>query len=168
MGQAYTKLLHDTFSTVFSVDRKTLQEPVKNKDIEIGFRLFFAIVYCPRTVLKLHTFVDQLLSTETTRTIILTVVNLFKSGVLKDKTKLNPVNKFYFELASTLQLQYGNVLLAIAPKEEFQAVLDNDWPFFTNTTDLVKGCLQDSDCNQIQDILQQLGNHSDQPKLLLH
>ena len=168
MGQANTNHLHNAFSEVFLVDEKMFQEPVTNEDIKIGFGLFYAIVYCPRTVLKLHTFVDQLLSTETTRTIILTVVNLFKSGVLKHKTKLNPVNKFYFELASTLHLQFGNVLLATAPKSEIQAVLDNDWPFFTNTTELVKACLQDSDCDQIQDVLQQLGNHSDQPKLLLH
>ena len=157
MGQAHTDHLHDTFPNIFSVIGSQFKEPVTNTDIETGFRLFYAIVYCPRTFLKLHRFVDQLLSTETTRTIILTVVNLFKSGIIEDRTTLNLTNKFYFALASTLHLQYGNVLLATAPKSELQAVLDNDWPFFTNTTDLVKACLQDSDCDQIDAVTQKLG-----------
>ena len=65
--------------------------------------------------------------------------------------------EFYEILATTLNLEYGNILLATSTKSQLQAVIDNDWPFFTNNTDLVKICLLDSDCGVIQDIIQDLG-----------
>ena len=66
---------------------------------------------------------------------------------------------FYLFLASTLDLQYGNVLLAMSKKAQLQEVLDNHWPFFTNKTEMVEACLQnDSHCNEIvEDIIQKLG-----------
>ena len=86
------------------------------------------------------------------------MVNLFQSGVLQDRTSFTQAKEFYLVLASTLQLQYGNVLLATSTKSQLQTVIDNDWPFFTNYTHLVKKCLKDTDCDSIQDIIQKLGN----------
>ena len=59
----------------------------------------------------------------------------------------------------TLNLQYGNILLATSTNSQLQSVIDNDWPFFTNQTDLVKTCLTDSDCDSIHDIIQKLGEY---------
>ena len=67
------------------------------------------------------------------------------------------MKEFYGALAKTLDLQYGNILLATSTKAQLQAVIDNDWPFFTNNTDLVKSCLLDSKCSSIKDIIQNLG-----------
>ena len=64
---------------------------------------------------------------------------------------------FYDVLAGTLKLDYGNILLATSTKSQLQALIDNDWPFFTNTTDLLKDCLMNSDCDDIQEIIQELG-----------
>ena len=72
-------------------------------------------------------------------------------------TSFGLAKEFYFVLASTLQLQYGNILLATSKKSEIQTVITNDWPFFTNNTELVKTCLEDVDCDKLQDILQKLG-----------
>ena len=107
--------------------------------------------------MKLFRFVDQLLSTESSRTIIHTFVNLFWSGALKDFTSFSLAKEFYFVLASTLQLQYGNVLLATSTRGQLQAVIDNDWPFFTDNTGLLKACLKDLKCDATQEIFQKLG-----------
>ena len=64
---------------------------------------------------------------------------------------------FFHVLAKTLDLQYGNILLATSSKPQLQAVIDNDWPFFTNNTDLVKDCLSDSECESIQNIIRDQG-----------
>ena len=60
-------------------------------------------------------------------------------------------------VASTLQLHYGNILLATSTNKHLQAVIRNDWPFFANNTDLVEKCLQESHCEGIQDIAQKNG-----------
>ena len=64
---------------------------------------------------------------------------------------------FYIELAAVLDLQYGNVLLATSTKAQLQNVIDNNWPFFTNNTDLVEKCLQGVNCDIVQDVSQNLG-----------
>ena len=66
--------------------------------------------------------------------------------------------EFYLVLASTLELQYGNVLLATSAKSQIQTVIDDDLPFFTNNTEMVKKCLNDLDCASTQDILQRIGD----------
>ena len=108
-------------------------------------------------VIKLFMFVDELLSTQSSRTIIQTFVNLFRSSDITDMASFGLAKEFYFVLASTLQLQYGNILLATASKSEIQSVIDNDWPFFTNSTDLVKACLEDLGCDKLQEFIQNLG-----------
>ena len=64
--------------------------------------------------------------------------------------------EFYVVLASTLNLDYGNILLATSSNAKLQAVIDNDWPFFTNNTNMVKECLTYSKCDLIHDIVNQL------------
>ena len=66
---------------------------------------------------------------------------------------------FYIELAAVLDLQYGSVLLSTSSKAQLQTVIDNEWPFFTNNTDLVKDCLLHFNCGGVQDILQRLGDY---------
>ena len=124
----------------------------------IWFELFHAIVYCPSNVFQLYRFTDHLLSTESSRTIIQSLVNLFQSGVLKDRTSFTAAKEFYLALASTLQLQYGNVLLAMSTKSQLQTVIDNEWPFFTDYTQLVKECLADSRCNNISEFPRKQGD----------
>ena len=139
-------------------DEVDLEGPATDEDIMTGLKIFQAIVYCPSMDIKVFKFVDKLLSNESSRTIIRTIVNLFHSGSIKDVAKIIKMKEFYMVLASTLNLQYGNILLATSTKSQLQSVIDNDWPFFTNHTDLVKTCLLDSDCETIQNIVEKLGN----------
>ena len=101
--------------------------------------------------------IDQLLSVETSRTIIQTTVNLFHFGAITDESILTMVRQFYNVLASTLDLQYGKILLATSKTAQLQAAIKKDWPFFSNYTDLVKQCLQESNCDSIQKIYQNIG-----------
>ena len=91
------------------------------------------------------------------RAIILTLVNLFWSESMKDPTNLNLEKEFYLVLAATLDLQYGNILLATSTKSQLQALRDIDVPFFTNNTDLVKTCIWGSKCDRLQEIIGDLG-----------
>ena len=158
LGQIKSEHWSEAFSSKLYVDEETMEGPASGEDIEAGFQLFQAIVYCPLPIIKLFRFIDQLFSNESTRTIIQTIVNLFHSEVLEDASSFILAREFYLVLASTLDLQYGNVLLAVSTNSQLQTVLDNGWPFFTNYTHLVKTCLKYSDCSGIQNIIQTLGN----------
>ena len=143
------------------VTREETKGPVSYDDIVMGFEHLHAVVYCPPLmVIQLFRFVNDTLSFESSRTVIQTMVNLFQSGVMEeDKTSLTLAKEFYLILANTLQLQYGKVLLATGSKSQLQTVIDNDWPFFANYTEMVKTCLEeDSRCDRLQDIFQMLGN----------
>ena len=107
--------------------------------------------------MKLYNFVDQLFSSESKRTIIQSYANLFHSGVLKGTTSTTLAKEFYLDLAATLNLQYGNILLATSTNYQLQALRDIDVPFFTNNTDLVITCNLDSQCDRLQDIIKNLG-----------
>ena len=132
--------------------------PPSVEDIKRGYQFFNAMVYCPDAwTLKVFRFVNQMLSSVSLRTIIQTSVNLLQSGTITDERSLALAKQFYNILASTLNLQYGKVLVATSTKADLQAVLTNGWPLFLNFTDLVAKCLQDSHCDGIQDIIQNLG-----------
>ena len=159
-GQVKPENQNEAFSELASnVNTGGTKRPTfLDEDIQTGYELFQVIVHCPTMSIKLFRFVDQLLSNESSRTIIQTFVNLFQSGVITDETSFILAKQFYNILASTLNLQYGNVLLATSTNEHLQDVIRNDWPFFGNNTDLVKRCLQESShCHAIQDIFQNLG-----------
>ena len=61
------------------------QNPPSHEDMKTAHRLFYAIVFCPTMPFKLFRFIDQLLSSESSRTVIQSVVNLLQSGVLTDE-----------------------------------------------------------------------------------
>ena len=142
LGQVVSGHLSGTFSKLvsFGDDDKQMEGLVAtDEDVKIGFELFQTIVYCPSMMdVKFFRFVDQLLSSESSRTIIQTFVNLFQSGVIKDAKRYEPAKEFYNIMASSLEMEFGNILMATSKKAQLQAVLDNDWPFLTNYTDLVK------------------------------
>ena len=139
------------------VEMETMEGPATDRDVMTGFKLYHAIVYCSVIDIKLYRFVNQLLSTERKRTIIQSYANLFHSGVLKGTTGIILAKAFYMDLAATLDLEYGNTLLATSTKSQLQAVRDIDGPFFTNNTDLVKNCVLDSKCDRLQGIIKEMG-----------
>ena len=131
---------------------------VIDEDVRTGHDLYHAVVFCPRAmVLKLYTFIDQLLSVETTKTVIHSTVNLFQSGAVTDEISFTLARHFYHILASTLDLHYGNILLATSSNAQLQAAIRKKLPFFVNYTDEVEKCLIGSNCDTIQYIYETLG-----------
>ena len=148
----------DLFSKVLSnISRVKTEQYITDEDIETGFDFVHAIVFCPSMIFKVYTFIDQLLTNETSRTIIQTIIHLFTSGAIADDKTLFLTKQFYHVLASTLEMQFGNLLLATSTMTQLQALKRNNCPFFENFTAFVEKCLQDSVCDFVQDIHQQFG-----------
>ena len=151
--QVQPELINEFFAHLLSrADNSTLERAATtNEDLGFGFELYHSIVFCPT---KLYFYVDRLLSYETSRTIIHSYVNLFHSKVIKDKATIRLMNKFYDVLSATMGLEYGNILMATSTKSQLRAVFDNEWPFLANNTELVKNCLEFSQCDFIQNVIQ--------------
>ena len=113
MDQVKPRYRYDISSKVLSsISPNKTVGVITKEDIETGYELFHALVFCPAMAVKIYTFIDQLLSNETSRTIIQTIVNLYKSDAITDDKSLALTKHFYQVLASILDLQYGNILLA--------------------------------------------------------
>ena len=156
MGQVKTQNLKEAFSKLVTYKITDEQEGfASEEDVRSGYKLFHAIAHCPTMTIKLFRFINQLLSNESSRTIIQTFGNLFHSEA--DKMSFTLAKQLYHQLSFTLNLQYGNVLLAMLTNGQLQTLTRNDWPFFANNSDLVEKCLQESHCDGIEDIFQRLG-----------
>ena len=150
----------ELFSKVLSnISRVKTEQHITDEDIETGFEIFHAIVFCPSMIFKVYTFIDQLLTNETSRTIIQTIVHLFTSGAITDDKTLFLTKQFYHVLGSTLELQYGNILLATSTMSQLQALKRNNLPFFENYIEFIEKCLHDSICDFVQDIYQKFGTY---------
>ena len=100
MNQVQPKKQKEAFynlKLVSNVNMNKTGDPPTDKDVNSGYKLFHATFYCPVRAIKMFRFVDQLLSSESSRTIIQTFVNLFQSGAITDKTSLTLVKQFYSE-----------------------------------------------------------------------
>ena len=130
---------------------------ISEEDIKTGYELFHAVIFCPAMTFKMYTFIDQLLTTETSRTIIHAIVHLQQSGAITDRTSFTSAKHFYQVLASTLDLQYGDILLATSSNLQRGAALRKGLPFFLNHTDPVKRCILESNCDALGGIFQNIG-----------
>ena len=156
MGQLNPDYQNGVFSKVLSIARTAARGvQITDEDIETGYDLHQAVLFCPpMMVFKLYTFIEQLLSQETSRTIIQTVVNLFHSNVITDETSFKLAKHFYQVFASTIDLQYENILLATSANAQLETIKSKDWPFLSNLTEK---CLIESNCSSLLKIYQNLG-----------
>ena len=143
-----------------------LREPEQNltvsyRDLENGFMMYSAYVHCPEELIKLNRFFEDLVANETARTIIEATVSTIRSDIIEEKSNQRKLFNFFLALDDKVDLKYGNILLATAPRSEIETILKNGWPFFTNITDDVKMCLTfDKGCNKIQQQIADLGKVS--------
>ena len=158
MGQVRAEKQKLVFSNILSDEdtSKTSTYP-SSEEIAEGYELLNALIFCPPMLLKAYKMIDLVLSVETSRTIIQTMVNLFRSEALTDEISFTMARQFYHVLADTLDLQYGKMLLATSTPAQMRAVIRNQWPFFTNYTEQVRNCLEESNCDTLQDVYQNLG-----------
>ena len=136
---------------------KNIDEPPSDEDIRTGYKLFHAVVYCP-TGINLYWFVDHLLSTESPRTIIQTIMNLLHSKAISDEISLTLATQFYNKLVSFFNLQFGNILLATSKKAQVKAMLESGLPFIGQNYEEVEQCVNESaQWKGMQDSLSELG-----------
>ena len=155
-----TKTFYSTFFDVITLGMENSDKnPVINdEDVETGFMIFTAIVYCPESVLKLYQFLHSLLSTQSPRTIIRATVHTIQSENLEGDTIKKMMNEVYLAMDKVFHFQYGKILLATTSLLELEAMMLKGRPYFTHYSKEIDQCLSGVSCKGLQDILLTLGN----------
>ena len=129
---------------------------VTEEDIESGFMIFSAFVYCSESV-ALSKFLHSLLSSQSPRTIIQATVNTIESVVLDENKNKERLNKFYLDLDQIFHFQLGKILLATASPSELQAMIAKDLPYFTHYSKEIDECFNGVSCQGINNLVQIIG-----------
>ena len=138
------------------IGNKTTTDITKD-DMKFGFAIYSATVFCSNTPKQLYKFFFDLVSKETPRSILMVLVNTIRSSSVKGFSDKLLLNKFYLYLDKVLKLSYGDILLATSSKEDLKKIIDNDWPFLTNNTAIVKKCLNGDQCDNALELTKTSG-----------
>ena len=131
----YSKLFGNMSLDLASI---TSKEHINEEDILTGFMLFSALVYCPESQAELYQvyqFINNLVSKESSKTIINAIVNTIKGGKILEEENKKRVNSFYLVLEKYFSLQFGNILLAISTERAMEDMKNKNWPFIGNHTE---------------------------------
>ena len=128
-----------------------------NEDIETGYMILSAVVYCSESV-TLAQFLHNLLSTQSPRTIIQATVNTIQSDDIKEYRNRRLVNSFYLALDNVFKFKLGQILLATASPSVLQGMVDKDWPYFAKFSQELEKCLNGTNCKGVMEQIQSLGN----------
>ena len=149
------------YSTIFnlinvSVISDSAKTPITDEDVNTGFMMFTAIVYCSEPV-ALSQFLHSLLSTQSPRTILQATVNTIQSDKVKEKTR-QLLNEFYQNIQNTFNLQHGKILLALSSASELESMIAKNRPYFTPYSQEIEQCLTGTNCQGVRDLIHSIGN----------
>ena len=162
-GQIKPEYFKTTFQQIDlgNYENMTNNNSITSEDIETGFSMFSAIVYCSES-LALSQFLHSLLSTQSPRTIIQATVNTIESGDIIEADNRKGMKNFYHALDKIFKLQFGKILLATtinyARSDTFlKLMLSGDFPYVEAYKQEIKQCLDGVDCKGVEDLVQTLG-----------
>ena len=90
---------------------------------------------------------------------MLALVNTIISGHAKEFSVKTQLNKFYEAIDEIFKLEYGNILLVASSKKDLQQMLDNEWPFFTNQSGMIRRCLRGEQCQNATELMKTLSKY---------
>ena len=119
--------------------------------------MFTAVIYCTESV-AFPQFLNNLISTQSPRTIIQATVNTIQSSDIKNKEIRKQLHNFFASLDKIFNFQLGKILLATASSSQLKAMLAKDWPYFVKYSVEIKQCLSGVSCQGVVDLVETLGN----------
>ena len=158
-GQLNKKYYDEFFAELeMTIKPITTLTPIEDTDFHLGAMIFFAMTFCPQRIsLEFLIFFDHLISTQSPRVVIRTLVDTIHSGVITNRETKKGLNNLYLALEEEFDLQYGKVLLALSSKGELEEMLEKEWPFFDKYRQEVNLCLSGTTCDSLKDIIAMLG-----------
>ena len=156
-GQVTTGSYPKVFDELdIKINSDTNVRTITEEDIETGFMLFSAIIFCSEPV-ALSQFLHNLLTTQSPRTIIQATVNTIQSEDIKEIITRKLMNNFYLDLDKIFQFHLGKIHLATASSSQLQSMMAKDWPYFTRYSHHIDQCLNNNSCQGVNTTIKSLG-----------
>ena len=138
----------DVFHEIHSLMTDGSEGSVSDDDVKTGFMVFSIVIYCGQ--MKLHNFLENLLSTATPRDVIEALVNTIDSGGITEIVDEHMITEFYRTFKKTFNLQYDTILLATAS----EALVE---PYASLYRESIEMCKNGTSCQSLSDAVKGLG-----------
>ena len=130
---------------------------ITDEDIETGFEMFSVLAYCPIETFQSYQFLNNLITTQTRRTIIKAIVNTIKSDKIKEHVNKRSFNRLFMVIDKKFDLFIGKILLAISSIDELETLINMKLPYLTRHSKVMEDCLEEENCHEIRKIILDLG-----------
>lgn len=128
-----------------------------DEDIELGFEAYAAQVFCPsEETQQMFLFVDNLIKTQSPRTLIKATVNTIESEKVKENANRKRIGQFYESLDEIFKFKFGKLLLAITSTSGLKRMREKEVPYFSSYEKKLDKCLEKDKCNKIERIVDDL------------
>ena len=131
---------------------------ISELDVTTGFRMYTVLTACTKMdTQKLFHYLNNIITTESSRTIIYATVNTIQSGKVTGSVNRAMLNEFYLALDKIFHFHLGKILLSLSSDSEIRVMIEKGWPYFTHYTQEIDQCLYDDSCQGLTDIVNDLG-----------
>ena len=134
------------------------EDLITEEDIETGLKMYYVIIFCNKESLELRRFLEMVVSTQSPRTLLLSIVNTLQSERLSWRNKVF-LGEIYQAVEKTFDLQLGKILIAISTPSQLTSVIDHDLPYLSTYEKPIKRCLTDGYCQEVRTLIGSLGKN---------
>ena len=183
------EIITDPYRMLFTIDQNVSIEPiytdttsfdaaglwlkplykdnVTDEQLKEGFKILLYLIYCPdENTIELQTFWADLFQNYPERVIIQVLANIIKKNPKYKLITSRDLDNLYEHINKVFNLEMGKIEAALSDKSGLLEVLDHVQ--LANIKDEVKRCLNLKECQQIEEIIISLGNHSYLKSLAKH
>ena len=160
LGAAQTEIVVENIESELNIkDRNTTKE--FDKYLPQVLETFALLYFCPPQHLveavKLGLFYENLLENENLRAVVMATMNNIKVENRNHFENKNLLHEFFKELDGEYNFQLGPSLIALSSASQLKQMATLDLPYLKDYQDLIKKCVDDHDCSQLDHLVQSSG-----------
>ena len=111
--------------------------------------MYYAILFCNKETLELRQFLENVVSTQSPRALLLAIVNTLQSQKISWRNKVF-LGEIYRAVEKMFDLQLGKILIALSTPSQLISVMDHDLPYLSAYEKPIKRCLTDGKCQEVR------------------
>ena len=164
-GSCFCERISDSqhlFDTIDLDLKKThddiVEDSITEEDIETGLKMYYAILFCNKEALELRQFLENVVSTQSPRALLLAIVNTLQSQNISWRNKVF-LGEIYGAVEKVFDLQLGKILIALSTPSQLISVMDHDLPYLSAYEKPIKRCLTDGKCQEVRTLIGSLGKN---------
>ena len=134
------------------------EDLITEEDIATGLKMYYVIIFCNKESLELRRFLEIVVSTQSPRTLLLSIVITLQSERLSWRNKVF-LGEIYQAFEKMFDLQLGKILIALSTPSQMTSVMDHDLPYLSTYEKPIKQCLTDGYCQEVRTLIGSLGKN---------